>query len=366
MTTTSASITSNSTVSNVDFAPNDEFLRLNITNDNLRGAQSPLNEFGLGGRELELMHHFSVNTATTLGLRDDVRQVWKFVIPQEGYRHPFIMDGLLAISALHKSLLVPSRRQEYLTISAHYQSSGMEAFAVRLHNVNEHNWKPVFSFAAVTILYVCMLPARCEDHVLAEPIHSLLELFVVTRGMRSFLQPFLKDLVQTSFAPLHHAIWTRLGAEQPPGDSPYSSLDQACITQDTFAALLRLRTALADDPSPARQDYLDAAAALEVCARLLADGGMYIDAGMVFIWPYEVSEPVVAEIRARSGPALLLVAYYCVFLHVVQARLWYFRGWAPQVLREVDALLAGGPLEGLMEWPRRQILGAQGFADGLL
>lgn len=154
------------------------------------------------------MHHYFVNTCSSLALRGDVRQVWRDVIPQEGYNHAFVMHGILAVSALHKSLLTPSRRQEYLAVSAHHHVIGVEGFTLRLRQVNEDNWKPVFSFAALTILYVCLLPARCEHLTLTEPIPSILELFTVIRGMRSFLSPFFKNLDSTSFAPLHHGIWT--------------------------------------------------------------------------------------------------------------------------------------------------------------
>ncbi|KAM0271415.1 hypothetical protein ACHAQH_009102 [Verticillium albo-atrum] len=151
------------------------------------------------------------------------------------------MDGLLAMSALHKSLLIPSICQEYL-------------------------------------LSVCLLPARCDDHVLSEPIHSMLELFAVTRGMRSFLQPYLEDLVTTNFVPLYHGTQTRLSADIAEGRSSLASLDQACIPKDTFTALLRLRTTLIEHvPADARQNYVDATTALELTARLIAESILSID-----------------------------------------------------------------------------------------
>ncbi|PNH64108.1 hypothetical protein VD0001_g8950 [Verticillium dahliae] len=292
------------------------------------GLVPPLNDMNLGGRELELMHHYSVNTADTLAIRDDVRHIWRHVIPEEGDRHAFIMDGMLAISALHKSLLVPSMRQDYLTLAAHYQSSGLKGYTPQLPDVNIKNWIPVFCFAALTVIYVSLLPVRCENHVLPEPMPSMLELFAVTRSMQSFLEPYLENLVTTPFAPLFHGTQGNFSNEMAGSRSSYTVLDQACIPKDAFTALSRLRAVLAKHaPAAARKDYLDAVAALERTAALVAAAGMHVDPGMVFIWAYEVSGRVLADLRGRAPAALLLLAHYCVFLRVMERRIWYFRGW---------------------------------------
>ncbi|RBQ83749.1 hypothetical protein VDGD_08904 [Verticillium dahliae] len=325
------------------------------------GLVPPLNDMNLGGRELELMHHYSVNTADTLAIRDDVRHIWRHVIPEEGDRHAFIMDGMLAISALHKSLLVPSMRQDYLTLAAHYQSSGLKGYTPQLPDVNIKNWIPVFCFAALTVIYVSLLPVRCENHVLPEPMPSMLELFAVTRSMQSFLEPYLENLVTTPFAPLFHGTQGNFSNKMAGSRrqvhasthththththstfrpfiflestlkmtaSSYTVLDQACIPKDAFTALSRLRAVLAKHaPAAARKDYLDAVAALERTAALVAAAGMHVDPGMVFIWAYEVSGRVLADVRGRAPAALLLLAHYCVFLRVMERRIWYFRGW---------------------------------------
>ncbi|KAG7116816.1 hypothetical protein HYQ44_006443 [Verticillium longisporum] len=248
------------------------------------GLVPPLNDMNLGGRELELMHHYSVNTADTLAIRDDVRHIWRHVIPEEGDRHAFIMDGMLAISALHKSLLVPSMRQDYLTLAAHYQSSGLKGYTLQLPDVNIKNWIPVFCFAALTVIYVSLLPV----------------------SMQSFLEPYLENLVTTPFAPLFHGTQGNFSNEMAGSRSSYTPKHA---------------------PAAARKDYLDAVAALERTAALIAAAGMHVDPGMVFIWAYEVSGRVLADVRGRAPAALLLLAHYCVFLRVMERRIWYFRGW---------------------------------------
>ncbi|KAH6953922.1 C6 zinc finger domain-containing protein [Ilyonectria sp. MPI-CAGE-AT-0026] len=315
-------------------------------------------EFGsLSGRELELMHHYFVNTCSSLALRGDVRQVWRDVIPQEGYNHAFVMHGILAVSALHKSLLTPSRRQEYLAVSAHHHVIGVEGFTLRLRQVNEDNWKPVFSFAALTILYVCLLPARCEHLTLTGPIPSILELFTVIRGMRSFLSPFFKNLDSTSFAPLHHGIWTH-----PEVDSVDPSFDQACLPKDTSHALRNLKAIFDDQQPEIHRDYFEAIAALEDCATQFARGGMYVDSGMVMLWLYIIPERVLHDIKLRAPFALLLLAYFCVFWGILESRLWYLRGWAKQVLADIDLHLAHHQqLTELMKWPKREVLGINFF-----
>ena len=55
------------------------------------------------------MHHYSNNVAKAHhGRGERVLHLWSEHIPAEAVKHPFLMHGLLALSALHVAFLRPS------------------------------------------------------------------------------------------------------------------------------------------------------------------------------------------------------------------------------------------------------------------
>lgn len=158
-------------------------------------------------RDLELMHHYCVCTSESLALREDRRYVWRVVFPQEGYRHPFVMHGLLSLAALHKAYLFPSRKQEYLSLGASHHALGLERFRALLSDIGDDNWRGMVCYASIVVIHVCSLAARSENGCIAEPVKSTWEFFSVVRGFRTTLSEFTPRIARTSLAPLTLSVF---------------------------------------------------------------------------------------------------------------------------------------------------------------
>ncbi|EEY14362.1 C6 zinc finger domain-containing protein [Verticillium alfalfae VaMs.102] len=301
-----------------------DFIHLDIALDpRLTGpVAAPSPSPGWNSRDLELMHHFTISTCDTLTSREDMRHVWRVTVPQEGYKHSYVMHGMLAVAAVHKAQLVPSERQTYITLAAYHQSLGLEGFTPLMFDVNRDNWKPIFSFASIVVLYVYLLPARSENQRLLTPFPSILELFSFVRGIQSIMQKFVHYIPRTSFAPIIWSVW---------------------ITD-------------VDDPMNP-DDYLKAIDELVKVTRLLAHAGVSVESGMVMFWPYVIPERIMLDIEALNPHALLLLSYYCVFLNILEGRYWYSRGWAKPLMAEIDLQLSHHrELAELLKWPKEQIM----------
>lgn len=159
-------------------------------------------------RDLELMHHYSTATGSTMAQGEGARHVWRSIFPQEGYTHEYVMHGVLSLAALHKAFLIPGHRDTYLTLSAYHHTIGQETFRSLLPHVTNANWRPVFCFATIVVAYVLCLPTHA-GHVSAAttPISKTLELLSVTKGIRAILLPYIPQLNSTSFAPLVDSVW---------------------------------------------------------------------------------------------------------------------------------------------------------------
>ncbi|KAM0633653.1 hypothetical protein ACHAPW_003319 [Verticillium nonalfalfae] len=334
-----------------------DFIHLDIALDpRLTGpVAAPSPSPGWNSRDLELMHHFTISTCDTLTSREDMRHVWRVTVPQEGYKHSYVMHGMLAVAAVHKAQLVPGERQTYITLAAYHQSLGLEGFTPLMFDVNRDNWKPIFSFASIVVLYVYLLPARSENQRLLTPFPSILELFSFVRGIQSIMQKFVNYIPRTSFAPIIWSVWIT-DVDDPM--NPHPPLDNSCLPRDVYQALKRLESAFDTGMRPDfRDDYLKAIDELVKVTRLLAHAGVSVESGMVMFWPYVIPERIMLDIEALNPHALLLLSYYCVFLNILEGRYWYSRGWAKPLMAEIDLQLSHHrELAELLKWPKEQIM----------
>lgn len=105
-----------------------------------------------------------------------------------------------------------------------------------------------------------------------------------------------------------------------------------------------------------RDRYADATKELEKAVYLMAHAGANIEVGMVLFWPYMISDSIMADIQATTPHAMVLLAYYAVFLRILEPGFWFMRGWSTRLFAKVDEHLAGNPafLEAV-KWPREQV-----------
>jgi hypothetical protein len=67
---------------------------------------------------------------------------------------------------------------------------------------------PVFGFATIVVFHMLTLPLRMNNRKLEEPIKNFIELAGLLRGIQTTLEPALRRIVKTEFAPVVYGIWT--------------------------------------------------------------------------------------------------------------------------------------------------------------
>jgi len=72
---------------------------------------------------MELMYYYTTHVGTIgLGVREELHALWRDYIPREGFKHPFLLHGLLALAALKMAYSQPSESARYLTLSDKHQA----------------------------------------------------------------------------------------------------------------------------------------------------------------------------------------------------------------------------------------------------
>jgi len=133
--------------------------------------------------------------------------VWRVALPREGYQHQFVTHGMLAVAATHKAYLLPHSRKKYLALADYHQMLGSEGYRKGLQDINDNNGVALFAFASTVVLLMLALPIRCANGRLENPMHHLMELASLHRGINTTLTPLLTSILRTEFAPLLYGIW---------------------------------------------------------------------------------------------------------------------------------------------------------------
>lgn len=214
---------------------------------------------------------------------------------------------------------------------------------------------PLFSFASIVILYLYTLPNRSINGQLEDPIRNISEIIVLFRGIKAALAPLMPGILRSELAPLIYGIWPLDFGE--PGNLP--CLENTTLPLDTWDAIRQLRTFQeAEAPSSSLERYYsDAVESLECSAKLIALAGAHIETSAVLAWMYGIHESILLDIRSHRPHALVILAYYSVFLATLEKSFWYARGWARQLLDAIEAKLAGKPQYlKMLQWPKHSLV----------
>lgn len=144
-------------------------------------------------------------------------------------------------------------------------------------------------------------------------------------------------------------------------DNPRLPLPQySMLPSDTMQALSNLRHFLANtETCNDKDDYQKAASALEVSAIQIARADVNVEVGAALIWPFFVPDTVIRGFKEREPNALIILAYYAVFLDVLDRLYWFWRGWGWKLLDEVDSQIESlddpEPYRELLSWPQKHI-----------
>ena len=103
---------------------------------------------------LELMYHWSTSTYDTITSNPELRQFWLQTVVKMGVGCHYVMQTLLAISALHIAHVQPERRQEVVPHALSLYSSASESARATMGNNNDEGDKDnLYLFALLTMIY---------------------------------------------------------------------------------------------------------------------------------------------------------------------------------------------------------------------
>lgn len=286
------------------------------------GATTRAPPLNLDHLELELQ--WILHTHKLFARNEETRKVWEIPVLQEALHTPFLMHGILAISALHLAYLRQHERQaEWLNIAIAHKSTALAIFSEQLHQINESNARAMTSFASIAVVFSFASALHCSDSDDGPSLNALIDILMLARGVQAVGSQAMEFLRNSNFAPLFDI--TNPGATVP---------------SDVLAAL----------------DYLD-----DLNAQYGQQGGNHNGKSydraiqtMKELAPFTYAErtslTVVGGWAIRSPPefleglktrepfALVILAHFCVFLHLTRDN-WCIGSWGRLILGEIVQIL---------------------------
>ncbi|KAH7143393.1 hypothetical protein EDB81DRAFT_759839 [Dactylonectria macrodidyma] len=165
---------------------------------------------------------------------------------------------------------------------------------------------------------------------LEDPIHNILEVIGMLRGIQTTLSSIMPGILRSDFALLFTAsgLWRSLpSCTMLICLSRLPSLENSVLSLDTWDAIDELRAFMETAvPASSLEHHAKAVEKLFECAKLIAVAGVYFEAGGVVVFMYSIYETILMDIGARRPHALVILTYYAIFLATMEKNFWYSRG----------------------------------------
>lgn len=293
--------------------------------------------------DLELLHHFTTVAYKTIPSRAarDIHELWQVPILQLGFKHEFLLRGILALSALHLGYLRPDCRERYVLKASNHQSVALQAFQEALARVDTSNCQAIFAFSCIIVILAFATPRSPEGGFKKE----ILDWFHLVRGCSSVLQAQWDTIANSFLAPL---LRESMSNDTAPA---YSVPNSGRITD---LARICSNPGLADEREASSAYALAIHELLKTFTNvsILADRGLnYIPTA--FVWPIAIPPLYLDLLGSKKPEAMVILAYYSVLLHKMD-REWYMKGWACHLVTTIEASI-GKEWQEWLAWPKEVI-----------
>lgn len=104
--------------------------------------------------DMRLLHHFTNCTSETLSDRPEAHRTWATTVVQIAFAHPFLLQGILALAALHMAVLNAGEKERLSILGASKQDAALKDFRPQLESITPQNCDAIFAFSFLAEYYI--------------------------------------------------------------------------------------------------------------------------------------------------------------------------------------------------------------------
>ena len=189
--------------------------------------------------DMQLLHHWTTRVHLFHdNSSNDEKWIWSEGIIDVAFQHPFLLHGILALSALHKTLVDSQGSRASLLAQADvHMSASLATYLKLLEESAMETVVPCFLLSSVCFAYN-LATAQVDEPV--DPIGAILHCFHLLRGVKVVIGEHWQQLQQND-------IVRRLTA-------PVRSMEEISLPEDTECTPLLEMKQLADQLDSPRRD----------------------------------------------------------------------------------------------------------------
>lgn len=250
----------------------------------------------------------------------------------QAMEHPFLLHGLLALSALHiaDTQWNPSERDRYTCLANSYHNHGLALYQGVLDDVNAENYAASVAFSSLTAMFAFGLYRPGEKT--EEVVDDCCRIFLLAKGW---------------------GLVVSIGDDDP-SISPSEKTDLSSLDEETervFARLHELNRSCSNEVDV--QTYAVAIESLKSVFNEMSRVEEGSDPHLSMAWMAVLPEKCIRLFQEKQDLALLLLAYYCVVLSKAP-QVWWLRGWSRGLLAAIRESIGLGYREE-MKWAEDRV-----------
>jgi hypothetical protein len=254
-----------------------------------------------------------------------VLQIWQEEMPKVAFRADYCMHALLGFTALHKAHTEPDMAITLRTSAVDHLDKALVRYREHSGPTTQENANAKFAFTWMVVLFAYAVPPSVP------PIDAIVELFLLVKGIDTILSESWFWVSQGPFAPILTRGFQEAITLPPEGYGLPEGMDFGLGHLDF---MLGVDAMLPDDR---RGCALILAELKTIYDSVLGKQGQ-CSVASILCFPKQDSTPFSLLIKRRVPQALVILAYYCVLLDVLDSR-WWIRGWSSRVLRDIMGTL---------------------------
>lgn len=291
---------------------------------------------------MELLSHFVLETSLMLGPSHSSATRLSLAITLST---PYLVNQVLALSALHLSYLHPDQAKTYAEEAAVFQANSLSSLVSNTVEINKENCVPMLLFSALLGIYTLADAVITSDGNNFNFLDKYISYLNVHRGTHAVVAPFWDYLRQTELSPFLNTA---------------AHLDQPSKSQDELEEVCNKLQVLLDAADMGEASLKACRDAVHHLRWVLGSishaqaSNQQATADTIYSWPILLSATFTKLLSKRRPEALIILAHYAVVLHE-RREIWVVGDSGRWLINAITVHLGSYWKDWLM-WPNNALL----------
>lgn len=295
------------------------------------------------------MHNYSHRTFRSQ-LSTNIRQIFMERIPLEAAKHPFLMHGVLSLSALHLACSRPAQRTKYAYLCDKHQASALTSYRHLLTHITDEVVNALFALSMILSI-TSLVRATLRARALPEPqfisVDRICELLYLTRGVRDVEEASGERMKNGPFSTV---LYNHQLEAVPRATMPSNLLSVFHGLEN----MIRCHCSDAEQRENCEEAVTHLKSVYDAILGMMASGsGRVLETGRIWRWATMLSYGFIHLLQTKFPPALVITAHFTVACLMLRD-LWYVSSWGTLAFHGIRAALKGQLAEHLV-WAQEQI-----------